>query len=140
MTGPTCTRRIEFDAGHRLQRHESKCRNVHGHRYVVDITCEATRLDDVGRVIDFAEIKRIVGGWIDDNLDHGFIIETGDPFLQGLTEVDTKVYTVPFSPTAENLVVFLADQAQALLRPAGIKVAHVRLYETPNGWADWSAP
>ncbi len=139
MNKPTCTRRIEFDAGHRLQKHESKCRNVHGHRYVVDITCESESLDEVGRVIDFSEIKRIVGGWIDDKLDHGFIFEATDPFGLALATIETKVYVVPFSPTAENLVVFLAAQAQFLLKPAGIKVTHVRLYETPNGWADWSA-
>jgi 6-pyruvoyltetrahydropterin/6-carboxytetrahydropterin synthase len=136
---PTCTRKLEFDAGHRLMKHESKCRNVHGHRYVVEITCDAERLDEVGRVIDFSDIKRIVGGWIDEVLDHGFIVQDGDPILAALRADQTKHIIVSFSPTAEHLVEFIAANAQALLRAQGIKVAHVRLYETPNGWADWSA-
>jgi 6-pyruvoyltetrahydropterin/6-carboxytetrahydropterin synthase len=135
----TCTRRLEFDAGHRLKKHESKCRNVHGHRYVVEITCAADALDGVGRVIDFAAVKHIVGKWIDDKLDHGFIVQEEDSLLSALYADGTKIHIVPFSPTAENLVVYIADAAQRLLTSLGIKVAHVRLFETPNCWADWSA-
>ncbi len=139
MSIATCTRRLEFDAGHRLQKHESKCRNVHGHRYVVEITCAAFALDEVGRVIDFAAIKGIVGKWVDDKLDHGFIVQAEDSLLPSLQADGTKLYIVPFSPTAENLVVYIAGRASALLEPLGIRVTHARLYETPNCWADWSA-
>ena len=135
----TCTRRIEFDAGHRLMRHESKCRNVHGHRYVLDLTCAADALDDVGRVIDFAAIKHIVGGWIDSHIDHGFIVQEGDNLMAGLLADGTKIKVVPFSPTAEHLVSYIALQAQVMLANVGISVTHARLYETPNCWADWSS-
>ena len=41
------TRRMPaVDAGHRLQRHESKCRSLHGHRYEFELTVEAAELDD----------------------------------------------------------------------------------------------
>lgn len=140
MSNPTCTRKLEFDAGHRLMKHESKCRNVHGHRYVVEVTCATHALDEVGRVIDFGDIKSIVGGWIDEVLDHGFVVQDADPLLAALRADATKHIVVPFSPTAENLVEFIALNAQSLLAPRGIKVEHVRLFETPNGWADWYAP
>lgn len=138
MSIATCTRRLEFDAGHRLMKHESKCRNVHGHRYVVELTCAAESLDEVGRVIDFAAIKREVGGWIDADLDHGFIIQQGDPLFDALLNDRTKFHVVGFSPTAENLVAYIATNAQDILTPLGIRVTHVRLFETPNCWADWS--
>jgi 6-pyruvoyltetrahydropterin/6-carboxytetrahydropterin synthase len=140
MSVATCTRRLEFDAGHRLQKHESKCRNVHGHRYVLEVTCSADTLDSVGRVIDFAAIKHIVGKWVDDHLDHGFIVQEGDFLITALTQDGTKHHVVPFSPTAENLVVYIAEMSQKFLRSLGIRVTHARLYETPNCWADWSAP
>ena len=50
----TCTRRIQFCAGHRVMGHEGKCRNLHGHNYVVFVTAQADELDSVGRVIDFS--------------------------------------------------------------------------------------
>ena len=57
-TEPTCARRLEFDSGHRVLRHESKCRHVHGHRYVLELTCAAAQLDDLGRVIDFGVTRQ----------------------------------------------------------------------------------
>lgn len=135
---PTITRRIEFDAGHRLVGHESKCRNLHGHRYVVDITCSAASLDHVGRVIDFAQVKAVVGGWIDKALDHAFIYYDLDPIMSELffKHSDQKYHAVSFEPTAENLSKYIADSAQQMLTVFGIKVVNVRLYETPNCWAD----
>ena len=36
----TITKRLEFDAGHRIPQHKSQCRNLHGHRYALEITLE----------------------------------------------------------------------------------------------------
>jgi len=127
----TCTRRLEMDAGHRLLDHEGKCRNVHGHRYVFDITCDGP-LDGVGRVIDFAKVKHIVGCWIDDHLDHGFIAQSGDPILEFLKADRSKLYVTRFPPTAENLAEHLLQVARDLLKPHGIAVVSVCCYETPN--------
>lgn len=143
---PTCTRRLEFDAGHRVLRHESKCRHPHGHRYRVDVTCRAAELDEIGRVIDFGEIKALFGAWIDEALDHGYIAhpedEIGKIFDLGVEGEDPfKVFVMPPerpNPTAENIVVVLAEKAQELLGPRGIEVVAVRLFETPNCWADWT--
>ena len=54
------TRRLEFDAGHRVLGHEGKCKNLHGHRYSAEITVTAPDLDGLGRVIDFGVIKEKV--------------------------------------------------------------------------------
>ena len=60
-----CTRRLEFDAAHRVLRHESKCATLHGHRYRVDIEVSAPKPDSAGRAVDFSVLKTIIGGWID---------------------------------------------------------------------------
>lgn len=134
----TITRELAFDAGHRLVGHESKCRHLHGHRYTVQVTVLDTGLDSVGRVIDYSKIKEVVGGWIDENLDHNMILNSEDLLLFSSTVFgDKKPYILAHTnPTAENLVRHIADKAQELLSPLGIRLHSVRLYETPNCWAD----
>jgi len=128
----TISRRIEFDAGHRLLGHESKCRNVHGHRYVAEVSATAAKLDAVGRVIDFSVLKSIVGNWVDDHWDHGFIAQEGDPIIQWLRDNSMKHVVLPFPPTAENLSAHLRMVATGLMTPLGIEVCGVKLWETPN--------
>ena len=73
-----CTRRIEWDAMHRIPNHEGRCRAFHGHRYVAEVTCHAPSLDALGRIVDFGVIKERVGGWVDAQWDHTAILMRGD--------------------------------------------------------------
>jgi len=82
------TRHFEFDMGHRVLGHESKCAYLHGHRYGADITVTAEELDSIDRVIDFSEVKRIVGKWIDDNWDHNVMLHINDPLLRAYVPED----------------------------------------------------
>ncbi len=138
----TCTRRLEWDAMHRIPRHESKCRAFHGHRYAAEITCAVDALDPLGRVVDFGVVKERVGGWIDAHWDHTAILLRDDPEAAGLAEINARlgrpVYWLDAPPTAENIVAELARVAQDLLASTGVTVTHIRLWETPNGAADWS--
>lgn len=131
----TCTKVIKIDAGHRLLKHESKCKNVHGHEYKFEITAavaDEKYLDEVGRVIDFSRIKELVGTWLDEKWDHGFIFQEGDPIGPWLKENDMKHFQVPFPPTAENLASFLLHMANVLLQADGIKVTSVICHETSS--------
>lgn len=152
----TITRKLEFDAGHRVLGHEGKCKHLHGHRYVAELTVKGPQLDTIGRVIDFSVLKSEVGGWIDNNWDHNFICHPEDPLLH-LREpthyqkdrAEEFVYDnifagkAPFimpashpNPTAENMSYVLYEQAKSILMEHGIAVIKIRLYETPNCWAD----
>lgn len=143
----TMTKRLEFDYGHRLQKHEGKCANYHGHRGAVEIECSAIKgLDLVGRVIDFSVVKELVGGWIDVTLDHKMILEVGDPMIEFLGKEYAKIpiaklttspglYIVNFPPTAEHLANMLFDKAQEILI-GQVVVRRVRFYETPTSWAE----
>ncbi len=141
----TCTRRLEWDAMHRIPRHESKCAAFHGHRYAAELTCLAP-LDDRGRVIDFGVVKERVGGWIDENWDHTAILQRDDPdpAIQLLAASNAAhgrpVYWMDVPPTAEQLAAELARIAQGLLADTGVKLVRVRIWETPNGSAEWTAP
>lgn len=134
----TCTRKLEFDAAHRVMQHESKCRHLHGHRYTVEVTVAASDLDDLGRVIDFGVVKAELGAWIDAHLDHGAILNEKDTRLIELCRDEGwRVFTMPGNPTAENLAELLFEQAETLFGDR-VTVAHVRVLETPNCWADFS--
>lgn len=137
----TCeiTRVFGIDMGHRLVKHESKCRNVHGHRYTIEVSCRGlTKLDEVGRVIDFGAIKDIVGKWLDDVFDHGFVAEDGDPIIDFLRSHDQKTVVIDCPPTVENLVELWFNGAAELLANVGILVTRVKAYETPNCWAEYT--
>ncbi len=139
----TCTRRLEWDAMHRIPRHESKCRAFHGHRYAAEITCLAPELDALGRVVDFGVVKERVGGWIDQNWDHTAILMRGDPDPAALALAEANgrhgrpVYWLEQAPTAEVIVAELARVAAELLADTGVTVVRIRLWETPNGSAEW---
>ncbi len=139
----TITRRLEWDAAHRIPLHESKCAAFHGHRYAAEIACAAPELDDRGRIVDFGVIKARVGGWIDAHWDHTAILMRGDPdpatqAIAASNEAHGRpVYWLDAPPTAENIVLELARISQELLADTGVTVVAIRLWETPNGSAEW---
>jgi len=137
----TCTRRLEWDAMHRIPLHESKCRAFHGHRYAAEVTCAAPDLDHLGRVIDFGLVKSVVGAWIDENWDHTAILMRDDPEAAPIADANARlgrpVYWMDRPPTAENIVAELAVVSERLLAPHGVSVVAIRLWETPNGTAEW---
>lgn len=154
----TITKRLEFDAGHRVYKHEGKCAHVHGHRYAVEVTCTAG-LDELGRVVDFSVIKNVFGAWIDENLDHGMILYVRDPLVDVFkscgrcdlvqlmpphTIVDRvytsgpqKVFTMSANPTAENIAEMLFKVAAEKLSEHGVSIVEVTVYETPTSRATY---
>lgn len=136
MTRISITRKFDFCAGHRVWQHESKCQHMHGHNYTALITCSAPQLDNLGRVLDFSEIKTLIGRWIDDNWDHSFLVYYRDEaVIRALLEAQSKRFLMPDNPTAENMAFFLMTAAQEQL-PSHITVDKVQLWETPNCFAE----
>lgn len=134
-----CDRRIEWDSAHRVTRHESKCRTLHGHRYVAILECEADALDHAGRVVDFGVMKQRVGEWIDENLDHTTIVAAHDKELEDfcIAQAAKHKHRMPFvmdegEPTAENIARLLLRVSTQLLGGSGVRVVSVRVFETPN--------
>lgn len=140
------TRRLEFDAGHRIPNHESGCRHLHGHRYALEVTLSGpvvTRegAPDQGMVMDFSAVKSIARERVADPWDHAFLVYVHDTqvlrFLQTLPGHKTVVLQAP--PTAENLALEafrLLDAAYRERYGDRLRLERIRLYETPNCWAD----
>lgn len=140
------TTRLEFDAGHRIPSHKSQCRNLHGHRYAIEITLSGdiiTQEDtsENGMIMDFSDVKSIAKTSVVNVWDHAFLVYQHDTevlnFLNTLADHKTVIF--PTVPTAENM----AKEAFSILKSKyhniygnHLKLEKVRLYETPNNWAD----
>ncbi len=127
------TRQIDFCYGHRLLDYEGKCRHLHGHNGRAVLCLEAPSLDNIGMVRDFSEIKQIVQGWIDANLDHRMILHREDPAVPALQQLGEPLYLLDTNPTAENIAKLIHDKA----REQGFPIVETRLWETPRCFATY---
>ncbi|EIM24368.1 6-pyruvoyl trahydropterin synthase family protein [Microvirga lotononidis] len=131
----------DISCGHRVVGHEGKCGHLHGHNYRVHFTCEADELDNLGRVIDFSEIKSKLCMWLEENWDHKMLLWEHDPVANVLidnttgtgdgTTLGDGIVLVPFNPTAENIaqhLVLVVGPQQ--LKGTGIKLRHCEVEET----------
>jgi len=140
------TRRLEFDSGHRIPNHAGQCRHLHGHRYAIEVTLTGEVADhpgkaDDGMVLDFGDIKRLTNQYVVEPWDHAFLVAKEDEGLVAFlaTLPNHKTVVMEHVPTVENL----ANAAFAILQPVfsksfggRLELSALRLYETPNCWAD----
>jgi len=134
-----CTRKIEFDAAHRVVDHENKCKYLHGHRYVLEITANSSELNKIGMVADFALLKTVMKEWIDTHFDHNVILNVSDKSLGEYIEKYTgqSVYYLNSNPTAENIALHLLEDVIPLLFTKSLfHIVRVKLYETPNCYVE----
>lgn len=140
------TRRLEFDAGHRIPDHRSQCRHLHGHRYAIEITLagEIIRSDGDaanGMVMDFSEVKTLAAQHLLEVWDHAFLVYAGDlPVVNFLATLpDHKTVLLDCVPTAENLAQRAFEILDAVYCDTygnQLRLERLRLYETPNCWAE----
>lgn len=129
------TREIDFCYGHRLLNYAGKCRYLHGHNGRAAIEIESEALDERGMVLDFSDIKNVVSGWIDENLDHRMILHRDDPVVPLLQELGEPLFLVDTNPTAENIAKLIYD----FTVDHGFPIVQVQLWETPRCFATYRA-
>lgn len=96
-----CSKRMEIAGAHNLNLpYESKCKNLHGHNWIVTVYLTATQLNECGMIADFAKIKQAIHG----KLDHMYINEI-------LPDIN---------PTAENMSKWVCDEATKLCESDGM--------------------
>jgi len=111
-----------FAAGHALRNYHGKCENVHGHNYRCQVTMEGAQLDNVGLLVDFVLLKRVVGAVI-DRMDH--------QWLNDFPPFDV------LNPSAENIAKFIYDEVTKGIRVPGVRLGYVRLWETDTSYATY---
>lgn len=164
----------EICAGHRVVGHESKCRHLHGHNYVFHfevapkikkikhgepgfelVVNDRSKLDDLGRVIDFSVVKSTLCEWLENNWDHKFLHWNEDPLIKALTlvhdeyvvdhhddvgraayrsdikDLSNSLVPLPFNPTAENLAAHMVNViGPRLLDEHGVQLVRCVIEET----------
>jgi 6-pyruvoyltetrahydropterin/6-carboxytetrahydropterin synthase len=138
------TKEIEIDMAHRVPNHKSKCQNLHGHRYKIEVGVDDKIIDtkgssDEGMVIDFGDLKQIMMEEIDQKFDHNGIFYKDDTNRVSLELISTEqpkdILFVDFIPTAENLAKYWYELLEPRLKERGIKIKHLKVWETPTSTA-----
>ena len=114
----TITKQYRFEAAHSLPLHDGKCKNLHGHSYLLEITVRGAIQKEgpkTGMIIDFSDLSRIVEKEIIDQWDHQYLNEI-----------------LPFTTSAENL----AEECYRRLILAGLSIERIRLWETSKCFAE----
>ena len=144
------TKIIETETGHRLTNYSGKCACLHGHRYRWEVTVSAKELDEVGFVIDFDKLKSILKDTV-NRIDHAFLFHDQDPLVTALEAQDLEVedtlkathggdgniFVLPFNPTSENLVNWMATQIMLEL-PLGIQLHRIKMWKTSSSYTIWN--
>ncbi|MDO4175455.1 MAG: 6-carboxytetrahydropterin synthase QueD [Eubacteriales bacterium] len=129
-----------FDAAHFLARYQGKCRNIHGHHWIVEIRIAGDQLQTTqqedGMLVDFSQLKHDLKQ-LADTMDHTLIYETGTLRTQtreALAQDGFSLTEVAFRPTAENF----ARHFFLRMEERGYAVAEATVYETPNNCASYT--
>ena len=136
---------IQWDMGHRVLNHRSVCKGIHGHRYKAEICISGEIISEKGAseegmVVDFADIKKIAKDFNHDKLDHAFMVWEKDKELMDFfnNSSDHKPVIVPFTPTAENVALYIYDELKDKFHDAyktDLRLHSIKLWETPTSYA-----
>lgn len=115
--------RSHYDSAHFLRNYHGKCERLHGHRYEVEAALCFEELGEGGMAYDFTDAKHLLRE-ITDELDH-----------QNLNELP------PFADkesSAENQARYIFDELKRRMAADGEHLLWIRVWETPNQWAQYS--
>lgn len=88
--------KVEFEAAHRIVDYPGKCNRLHGHNWVVEVGVVGEKLNELGMLVDFKDLKEEVNRVMDE-LDHHYLNEL-PAFSEG------------HNPTAEHIAVYIYDE------------------------------
>lgn len=137
------TKEFRFEGAHALPGYDGKCRNIHGHSYILYITVKGSvsncgNSPKDGMVVDFKELKSAVEKNIIEKFDHALILKEGTPSAAEIASRYDNVIMVDFQPTTENMICHFAGILQKTL-PAGTELFSIKMHETAGSFAEWYA-
>ena len=122
------TKRIDFCYGHRLLDYDGICKHPHGHNAIAEIEVRTGTLDNRNMVCDFSDIKRIVKGWIDRELDHKMVLRQDDPLVKPLQDLGEPIFLVDSNPTVERIARLIFDYAVGEGLPVMFVIMSIEVY------------
>ena len=115
---------VNFEAAHYINNYSGKCQRLHGHNSKVEVNIYGNKLDELGMLIDFRDLKTTVNK-IMDKLDH-YCLNDIEPFCK-------------INPTAENIAKYIYEQLiETRQFEQDVKMRSVRIWESPNSAAAYS--
>lgn len=139
----TITKVFRFEMAHAIFGYVGKCKNVHGHSYILHVTVTKSLGDDgfvsaPGFILDFKELKKIVNEKVIKELDHRLILS--NEYLKSNSAFISaeNMFAWDMEPSAENILIYIKQQIESNL-PAEIKLIKLKLYETSDSYAEWIA-
>ena len=137
------TREFSFEGAHALKGYDGKCSHIHGHSYRLAVTVTGKPIAEdnspkKGMVIDFTDLKKIVGENIIDKFDHSLVMSKDAELADEIQKVYGNVVVVDFQPTSEMLAIYFADIVSRHL-PDGVQLYSIILWETEKSCAAWYA-
>ncbi|MBR7156905.1 MAG: 6-carboxytetrahydropterin synthase [Bacteroidales bacterium] len=137
------TKEFRYEGAHALYNYDGKCRNIHGHSYVLYVTVKGTPINDEsncknGMILDFSDFKRIVNDTIVEQFDHALVLRSEAPLARELGGAYEKVVLVDFQPTCENMIQYFASVIKSRL-PKNVELFSLKLHESPSSFVEWFA-
>ncbi len=111
-----------FSAAHNLRGYRGKCEELHGHNWKVSVKVGAEKLDQLGMVIDFKELKKTVNKVI-QKLDH--------KYLNDVPPFDS------INPSSENIAYYIFQELKKAINTERIKVIRVSVWESEDSTATY---
>jgi 6-pyruvoyltetrahydropterin/6-carboxytetrahydropterin synthase len=116
---------FEFEAAHHLPLHQGACKHLHGHSYKLEVSITGALNTTTGMIIDFKDFKTLVNEKIINRLDHSYLNELEHLGFPSST------------PTAENMVLWIAEELNRGLRKTHQWITRIRLWETSGSCVEW---
>ena len=103
----------DMASAHFLRGYAGRCKDLHGHTWTVEVTLLSPKLDEIGMVADFAEVKKQL-----------------KDFLMALDHVclNDLPYFKEHNPTTENITKYICQDFAAIVQP--LKIKQVRVWES----------
>ena len=135
------TKIFRFEMAHALYGYAGKCKNIHGHSYVLHVTVTSSvnqqgYLPAPGLIFDFKDLKKIVDDLILQKLEHQLVLSgtylNANPAFNGAE----NILVWEMEPSVENILLFIRQQLQMHF-PAEIQLLKLKLFETADSYAEW---
>ncbi len=138
------TKIFRFEMAHALWNYEGKCKNIHGHSYVLYVTLSGTPVNEKGHpedgmLMDFGKLKKLIQKQVVDEFDHTFVINENSPQADNLINSNLpfeNIKKLPFQPTSENLIMHFAEKIKSTL-PENLNLHSLKLSETDTSYVEW---
>ena len=133
------TKKIEFEAAHRISNYPGSCSEIHGHTYKLEVTVSGEINRETFMVMDFKDLKEILQKTVIANFDHALILknnrENRAVFSSYLWKI-TRMETEPTPEQKRRLLVWMVSSIPPHL-PSGVSLQKLELHETSGNFAIW---